>query len=166
MKIKYRKADFNDLDGVFEIFKNAIDNMNSNKIFQWDEIYPDRKTLYDDILKQQLYIGTTENKTAVAFVLNCDCDTEYENGKWQYTDCSFFILHRLCVNPEFQNQGVGTATVEHIESTARNLGAEAIRLDAFSENPYALSMYKKLNYKTVGYADFRKGRFLLMEKKL
>ena len=52
------------------------------------------------------------------------------------------------------------------ESIAKNNGIKAIRLDAFTENPVALSLYEKLGYSIAGYADWRKGRFALMEKKL
>lgn len=40
------------------------------------------------------------------------------------------------------------------------------RLDAFTENPFALKLYDNLGYSRVGYADWRKGRFYLMEKYL
>ena len=45
-------------------------------------------------------------------------------------------------------------------------GNSSIKLDAFTQNPIALSMYEKLGYKVKGYADWRKGKFVLMEKVL
>lgn len=53
-----------------------------------------------------------------------------------------------------------------VESMAMKNGIKAIRLDAFTENPIALRLYEKLGYNIAGYADWRKGRFALMEKKL
>lgn len=38
--------------------------------------------------------------------------------------------------------------------------------DVFTENPYAQKLYRKSGYQVRGYADCRKGRFDLMEKKL
>ena len=38
--------------------------------------------------------------------------------------------------------------------------------DVFTENPYAQKLYRKSGYQVRGYADWRKGRFDLMEKKL
>lgn len=43
--------------------------------------------------------------------------------------------------------------MEHIETELSLKGIEAIRLDAFKDNPYALKLYKNLGYKKVGYAD-------------
>lgn len=70
------------------------------------------------------------------------------------------------MKPLIQNKGIGTKTIKYIETKLRSDGAAAIRLDAFTENQAALSMYGKLGYNTVGYADWRKGRFHLMEKVL
>ena len=166
MNIKYRIATLNDFDEIYELFRKATDNMNENRIYQWDEIYPNRAILKDDIKKQQLHIGISNEKIAVAFVLNVDSDEAYKECKWEYPNSRYVILHRFCVNPEFQNRGLGSEAMKYIENIVREIGFESIRLDAFSENPYALQMYKKLCYKTVGFADFRKGRFHLMEKKL
>jgi ribosomal protein S18 acetylase RimI-like enzyme len=54
----------------------------------------------------------------------------------------------------------------HIENKVKNMGIEAIRLDAFTLNPYAVKMYIKLGFEKVGIANFRKGKFYLMEKKV
>ena len=81
-------------------------------------------------------------------------------------DANYYVIHRLCVSSHFQKQGIGTRTVQHIEEQAKNIGAETIRLDAFTLNPHALKLYEKLGYREVGIANFRKGKFYLMEKKL
>ena len=166
LNISFRKANESDLDSVFQVFVSAIAEMNRNNIPQWDELYPDREILSEDISKNQLYLGMTDGNIACAYVVNSECDDEYINGDWQYPKASFCVIHRLCVNPKFQNKGVGRLTVEHIEAELIKQGVETIRLDAFTLNPYALRMYDKLGYAKVGYADWRTGRFWLMEKKL
>lgn len=54
----------------------------------------------------------------------------------------------------------------HAEEDALSMGFQAIRLDAFSENPFALKLYGNRGYSRAGYADRRKGRFYLMQKYL
>ena len=39
------------LETIVGIYKNAIKNMETNNIYQWDEFYPDENCLKDDILK-------------------------------------------------------------------------------------------------------------------
>ncbi len=113
-----------------------------------------------------MYLGEIDDQIASVFVLNQDCDEEYKNGNWQYTGCSYYVVHRLCVNPVFQGKGVGSGTMLMIEKLLREKGIETIRLDAFSLNPAALRMYEKLGYKKVGEVIWRKGLFYLFEKKI
>lgn len=166
LNISFHRADEADLDSVFQVFTDAIAEMNRNNIPQWDELYPDRAILKEDISKNQLFIGTADGDIASVYVVNSECEEEYDDGDWQYPDASFCVIHRLCVNPKFQNKGVGTATVRHIEAEVKAAAVETIRLDAFTLNPFALKMYDKLGYAKVGYVDWRTGRFWLMEKKL
>lgn len=166
MDLYFRLAEPSDLDKIFHIFESAIKNMISQNILQWDEIYPQKSHLHEDILKKELYIGILDGEIASVYVLNDECDEQYKNGNWEYPDASYKVVHRLCVDPKFQNRGVGSETVRHIEDVVREMGIQSIRLDAFTENPFSLRMYEKAEYKIVGHADWRKGRFYLMEKGL
>lgn len=164
--IEYRIGKSEDLDEICSLVKAAIANMDASGIHQWDELYPTREDLADDINKEQLLVGTVDDVIAVICVVNQECDVEYDNGKWQYPDDRYCVIHRLCVNPAFQHQGLARRTIEYAEKQIREDGFQSVRLDAFSENPWALKLYDSHGYKAVGFADWRKGRFYLMEKRL
>lgn len=164
MDITYRIALLHDLDAVWALVQDAIENMIAQNILQWDELYPDKDILREDILKGQLRLGIVHEQIAVIYVINQECEDEYKYGKWRYEDRSYCIIHRLCVNPSFQNSGIGRITMLHIEKEVQSMGIQAIRLDAFSENPFALRLYNHLGYVRVGEVDWRKGRFYLLEK--
>lgn len=153
-----------DLNKIFEVFTHAIDNMIANDIYQWDAVYPSIKDVEMDLEKKQLYIGSIDDDIAVVYVLNDESDEQYCNGKWSTPDENYMVIHRICVNPKFQNRGVGKDTMEHIEEELRERGIAAIRLDTFSQNPFSLKMYNSLGYKIVGKTNWRKGLFYLMEK--
>lgn len=99
-------------------------------------------------------------------MINQECDEQYLNGRWKYPNSRYYVVHRLCVNPIFQNRGIGMKTMIHIENELKKIGIDTIRLDAFTLNPYALKMYKRLGYSKVGIANWRKGKFYLMEKRI
>lgn len=162
----YRLAQESDIDEICKLIKNAICSMEEQGIFQWDDIYPAKADFLADIQKQQLYVGVLDNDIAVVYTVNEECDKAYENGRWNYPDCTYRIIHRLCVDPVYQNRGIAKDTLSHIENELHELHVEAIRLDVFSENPFALSLYCNAGYEEVGFADWRKGRFYLMEKLL
>lgn len=162
MDIVFKKAVIDELDEIFSVYTSAISLMDSRGIPQWDEIYPSRELLEEDIKKGDMFVGRSDGSIASVYVISREFDDGYENGRWEYDD--FFVVHRLCVDPEFQGKGVGTATVRHIEKSLAEKGVGSIRLDAFTLNPKAVKMYTRLGYKTVGFTNFRKGKFHLMEK--
>ena len=166
MEISYRTANIDDLDDIFRIVQNAVKQMEHEKIYQWDSIYPTKEDFGDDIMKNQLYIGIINDQIVVVYALNKECDEQYENGEWQYIGDNYNVIHRLCVLPDYQNKGIAHATLLHIEDELGFIGMKAIRLDVFCENPYALKLYSNNGYHKVGIAYWRKGKFFLMEKLL
>ena len=165
-EIAVRKAKIDDINLVLDIYRNAINVMIENGIQQWDNIYPDRKILYQDIENDQMFLGEINGEIVSIFVLNQECDEEYKNGKWNYEQSSFAVIHRFCVNTNFQNKGIGSKTMNVIEEILKEKSIETIRLDTFSLNPFALKMYEKCGYIKVGEVNWRKGLFYLFEKKL
>lgn len=164
--MKYSKATINQLDEIFKVYSEAIIAMEKDNIHQWDEIYPSRDIISEDISRNLMYTGEIDGKIAVCFVLSEECDEEYKNGRWQWPDAEFMVIHRLCVSPSFQNQGIAAKTLEYIENLCKSEGYETIRLDCFTANPYSRKLYDRAGYKITGYADWRKGRFELREKRL
>ena len=139
MDIQYRMATLEDLQEICNLFDDAVETMIQNKIFQWDELYPTKKDFRKDIEREQLYIGILDERIAAVYVINQRCDEQYIKGAWKYADVPYYVIHRLCVNPAFQNQGIAGWTLKHIEEQLTEWGIHAIRLDAFTENPYAIN---------------------------
>ena len=166
MEISYRAANNDDLDEIFQLVENAVKQMEREKIYQWDSIYPTKEDFYNDIQKNELYVGIINEKIAVVYALSKEYDEQYKNGEWQYIGDKFIVIHRLCVSPDFQKKGIAQTTLMHIEGELRVCGMKAIRLDVFCENPNALKLYFNNGYSKVGIAHWRKGNFFLMEKLL
>ena len=152
MQLKFQLAEKADLEEIIQLYKNAIVKMDEQNIPQWDEVYPDSTILEDDVKKNQMFIGKKNDKIAVCFVLNEECDEEYKNGKWICPDSRFCVIHRLCVSPDFQNQGIAGETMKHIEEVCRAQKYDSIRLDCFTKNPYSRRLYDKCGYTVTGYA--------------
>ena len=55
IKLKFMLAQKEDLDNVLAMVTDAINEMNRNGIDQWDNIYPDRNILENDIIKKIIY---------------------------------------------------------------------------------------------------------------
>lgn len=162
--LHFRKGCASDLAEIDALVQAAILAMNAAGIEQWDEVYPTVDDFRRDCESGHLRVGEIRGRVAVVYVLNRLCDEEYHAADWQCCDGDWRVLHRLCVHPDFQNLGVGNQTMAHIEQEALNSGVRSLRLDVFTRNPYALRLYQKRGFRQAGTADWRMGRFLLMEK--
>ena len=162
----YRLAREEDLEAVWSLIEAAVQAMEQQQIFQWDCRYPTREDFLRDIRNRHLYVGVAEDGIALVYALNQESDGQYANGAWRYPDSAYRVLHRFCVHPRYQHQGVGKAALLHLEDELRQAEVETVRLDVFSQNPFALALYRRQGYAPVGFADWRKGRFFLMEKRL
>lgn len=161
-----QKAELHNLQEIVTLFKEATMHMNESGIPQWDEIYPDEEVLLEDIVKGELLLLKKDGHIVACAVVNEDQGDDYETGCWNFTEGKVAVLHRLCVHPKAQGNGVGKKTVQLVENLARSGGYQILRLDAFSLNPSARHMYEVLGYTYAGEVTYRKGLFHLMEKQL
>jgi len=100
--------------------------------------------LADDIQKKQLNVVLLEKQLAVAYVVNQECDEQYANGQWRFPDSAYAVIHRLCVHPKFQNQGIAAKVMKQIEDTQREHGVEVIRLDAIYQKSICVEAISKI----------------------
>lgn len=157
------------LQGVNEVMgliKEAIIEMESHDIYQWDEVYPDHDTILADIQTETMF-GVYKSLELVGVVaLDKNQSPEYSSIKWGSNDSSPLVMHRLCVRPKFQGQGIAKQLLRFSEQFAISHGYKSIILDAFSGNLSALKLYENDGYMKKGVVNFRKGAFYCYEKKV
>lgn len=164
--IKYRLGKLEDIEAITVLIQEAIKEMEKHNIYQWDGLYPTAEDFEADIKKENLYVAEENEKIVALYVISGESDEAYNNAEWKYPRETSLVLHRFCVSPAFQNRGIGKKVLMKIESQIKSMGYDSVRLDVFTKNPYAQKLYRNNGYEVRGFAEWRKGRFDLMEKKL
>ena len=90
-----------------------------------------------------------DGQIAAVVSINQDQDDQYTHVNWGADEDEIWVVHRLAVSPHFQNRGIAKQLCIYIEDIIKSKGGKAIRLDAYSENPYSNKMYQKLGYKAM-----------------
>lgn len=165
MEVIFRPADERDAEAIVALFKQAIAHMCANGIEQWDDKYPDADLLRGDIKSGEMRVLERGGDILAVVVINAKQDDEYAQGDWR-CGSNPAVIHRLCVHPTHQHQGIAAEVMRHAEQLIAEQGYDCIRLDAFTQNPYALRLYERFGYRKAGEVTYRKGYFLLMEKAL
>lgn len=125
-----RLATKKDLDIVLNIYAYARDFMKRNgNETQWQDKFPPRELLEDDIAKKQLYVYEENDKVhgVFAFIIGSDSTYEYiEDGKW-LSDELYGTIHRVASDGEIK--GLVSKIVSFCEKKIKHL-----RIDTHANN--------------------------------
>ena len=162
-----RVGEYRDIVAIMDIFKKAIADMDAKGINQWDDIYPSEDVLLNDIRQNNIIVSVNAMNTIQGvIVLDEHQDIAYEDIKWKYNLGKQLIIHRLCIHPNFQGEGIARMLIKYAECIGIEQKYKSIRLDAFIPNIRACRMYEQLGYHKRGIVTFRKGAFYCYEKGL
>jgi GNAT superfamily N-acetyltransferase len=136
----------NQIPEALSITKSCAIVMKSEGIAQWDENYPNREILNEDVKNNQLYGYFEDDKLLAIIVLTHIIDEEYKAIKWLTENKNNLYIHRLAVDPNYQNRGIASQLMDFAENFAKENNHTSVRLDTFSQNPKNNYFYKKRGY--------------------
>ena len=132
--MKTREASEADIDLVSDIFLRAMRPYIAAARGGWDPVSEKGQ------FRRQLQLGATqiivENDAAVGFFMTSDQGQEVE-------------LHTLCISPEHQRQGFGTAVISQILADARKR-KRGVVLSVLKTNVDARSLYQQFGFVIIG----------------
>lgn len=139
---------------VVEVLRRCTQSMIEQGIYQWDDLYPNVQSVYDDAESRSLFVAW-EGEVCVGSVCLNECEPdEYRLVPWQCDSSHVLVAHRLCVDPAWQGHGIAHQLMNFIERLARTEGYKCIHLDAYLGNPRALRLYERRGYQRVGTVSF------------
>ncbi|MBE5819475.1 MAG: GNAT family N-acetyltransferase [Clostridiales bacterium] len=141
--VKIRKVKKSDFYDVFNLYKELYlaecpfdDNLNIN--------YYETKESKNKVLKsiksrKKTFLVAEEKDKVIGFV------DGYMLNYSQYIHKVAYLDH-LCVNINYRKRGIGKLLINSFEEKMKEQGAKFIKLNAFSENHAAISLYKKEDF--------------------
>jgi ribosomal protein S18 acetylase RimI-like enzyme len=153
------KGELHELDAILKLTRACGKHMRENGIDQWDENYPDRTNLLNDLNSETLFAYREDGVVLGIVVLNESQDEEYAEIKWSTNDADRnIVVHRLAVHPDHQGKGIARKIMDFAEVYAKDEGYDAIRLDTYSQNPRNQKFYTNRGYNDLGpvYLKYKK----------
>ena len=155
------RACANDLPAVEALYAEAIAAMRNTPFDIWWEIgmHPTADGLAGAQAEGNLFVARDGARMLGAFVLDAREGADYARIPWRVDAApgAVAVLHLLVVSPAARGQGVARALVRAAADEARSRGAEALRLDVFSNNTPARALYQALGFVDVCEADIHVG---------
>ena len=137
----FRLALMQDLTQIKSVYEDIIEKMNREQIQIWDDIYP-CAFFAEDIRNDRLYVLLDHDVIVSAFAL-CVTNAGEKSIEWQDGRCRALYLDRFGVNVNYARKGMGSFMLERAKETAKELGADYLRLFVVDINEPAIRLYTK-----------------------
>ena len=163
----FRQADNADEPQIWNILQQAIERRRLDGSQQWQDGYPNPKTVSNDIVNGWGYVVEIENRVAAYVAIIREPEPAYETieGHWLSTG-EYVVMHRVAVADEFIGRGLATEIFRQAENMAKKSAVSSIKVDTNFDNVAMLSILQKLGYRYCGEVYFRGSARKAFEKLL
>lgn len=151
-----RKAHKSDLSEIKKLTEACAAAMIKKGIYQWNEHYPSKERLLEDVENEDLYLMEEQTIILGVIVLSPKMDREYYPVKWLTENKNNLYIHRLATQPLTWGSGHGRKLMDFAEDYARKNNYRSVRLDTFSQNKRNQKFYESRGYKKLGTIFFPK----------
>jgi RimJ/RimL family protein N-acetyltransferase len=151
MEIILQKATRPQLPQIWEILQQAIAQRKADGSTQWQNGYPNEKTIEEDMAAGRGYVFLNNNGVIAYIVIISGVEIPYNTivGNW-LTEDSYVTLHRLAISNAVKGKGLATTLFELVEAYCREQQAPSIRFDTSADNRQMRKIADRLGYTYCG----------------
>ncbi len=167
-----RKSTYNDINKIMPLFDMARLTMAKLNIDQWQDGYPYRENIEEDVKNGESYVVENENGEIIAtFMLMMRNEPTYNtiyDGKWLTSeDMPYATIHRITIAPNSRatassntlGKPVSKIIIEFAKEFAKENGlAGGIRVDTHEGNIAMRKMLEKNGFKYCGVIHLLDGQ--------
>ena len=151
-----RKAVFLEVPIIWNILQQAIEQRKQEGSNQWQDGYPNKQTVYDDISKGYAYVLADDKMILAYAAIIFGIDPTYNDikGCW-LTSGDYVVIHRVAILNTMKRKGVATQLFKMIEDLCVEQKIYSIKVDTNFDNVPMLKILDKLNYSYCGEVLFK-----------
>ena len=146
--MNFRKSTFDDVDRILEIIEKAKIELRKLGLNQWQNGYPNREVIENDVKNGISYIL---EEIVGTIVLSPKKEEPYSKieGKW-ITNDDYIVIHRLAVDSEIKNKGIATKILEFSEKECIKNKILSIKADTHENNEPMKRLLEKNGFSYCG----------------
>lgn len=160
--MKIKRTSRGDIDTLMSIFEEARKTIASLGIDQWQNGYPSREVIEEDVKLMQSYFVTSDGETVGTFALIEDGEPTYDRifgGEWLSGDKkdTYFAIHRVAISVKCRGKGISTQIIDYCADKAKKSGKISLRIDTHEGNIVMRKMLEKHGFICCGKIFLRDG---------
>lgn len=163
-----RIATTEDIVEVMSIVADAQLSLRELGIDQWQDGYPSKLVIAEDIASKVGHVYCIDNKVVGYAAIVFDGEETYAqiaDSEWNTTN-NYVVVHRLCVRRGYTKTGIAMALMDYASQMAIEKGYTGFRIDTHRGNIRMLAMLEKIGFKYVGVIYYDSGERLAYDLKL
>ena len=145
---RFRLASNEEINYINSMFDTVKTKGKIDGTSDWDEDYPTREIIEDDINNKDLYVLEDQDKIVASISLVEEEPEDIKDLGWERVRSCFLV--RLCVAPEYQGKGIGEQMMKSISIIAKEKGYKATHHLAAVANKAANRLSKRMGYQDLG----------------
>lgn len=161
--MEIRLAVRDDLMSILKIIDDAKAYFKSQHIDQWQNGYPNKQSILEDILAGHSYVLCDDKKIVATAAIIFENDPNYdfiEDGQW-LSSGPYGVLHRIACDPSYKGQGFASLFFDYAKARANIMHYASLRVDTHQDN---LSMQRliaknKFHYCGIVYMEDGSSRY-------
>jgi ribosomal protein S18 acetylase RimI-like enzyme len=155
-----RLATHSDIESILSIVRSAQLSLKELGIDQWQDGYPSKGVIVEDITQGVGYVICSDAGAVVGYeaivLTGEEAYNQIADETWNTSD-SYVVVHRLCVSGDCRRCGVAQELMAYAAKYAVENGVNAFRIDTHKGNVRMLSLLHKLGFKHVGIVKYDSG---------
>ena len=160
--MQIRKTTTNDTDALLSLFDEARATIAALGIDQWQNGYPSREVVDEDIALARSYVIEEDGAICGTFVLVEDGEPTYDrifDGAWKTGEHShdYVAIHRVAVAVSMRGRGVSTKIINFADARRKELGRSSLRIDTHEGNVVMRRMLQKHGFELCGVIYLENG---------
>lgn len=135
--MEIRRANLSDVDGIMKIIAEAQKYLKLQRIDQWQDGFPSREVIENDINNAEAYVICDNDTVAAYYAFYHAPEPVYADihcGAWGDDDGKYGVIHRMAVSEAYRGQGLSHKLYEHAIGRCLELGYNSIRVDTHAQN--------------------------------
>ena len=159
--LRFRNGEESDLERVMELVADAQNWFRGQGIDQWQDGYPTREIILNDISGGENHIVEHNGVVAATCVISFAGEPTYNEikGKGWLNGNRYAVVHRIAVADEFRRKGIAKEILHYAEELSVEQGIADIRIDTHRDNVAMRSLLKRLGYTHCGRITLTSGAF-------
>lgn len=161
--MNFRKSTYDDVDKILEIIEKAKAGLKKLGLDQWQNGYPDRQVIENDVKLGISYVledveksekelkSENSEKILGTIVLSPEKEVPYSKieGKW-ISDDDYMVIHRLAVDTYVKNKGIATKILEFSEKVCLEKKILSLKADTHEDNEPMKKLLEKNGFSYCG----------------